>query len=139
VVKQRLEKLGAIDIEMVNFPMELAELKAMKPFEFHNYVIDFIQGTHSTRLSGDYVVDGYTLFHRYPIQVKQNEHVGRPDIQKFASAIRKEKKRRGYVFGLGFIKPAHDEVARLKLEEGMDIELWEVPQLVKMEPPPHFL
>lgn len=138
VVKQRLEKLGATEVRLANFPYALGELKAMNPFEFQNYVVDFIQGVHNPRKSGDYGVDGWTWWNHFPIQVKQQDSVGRPVIQGFASAIRKEKKERGYVFALGFAKTAHEETARLRMEEGLDIELWEVQKMVDTEPPPEF-
>lgn len=139
LVKQRLEKCGATDIEMVNVPKTLQELKAMKPFEFQNYVIDLIQGTHTPKLVGDRGIDGYTLFNHDPVQVTQREHVGRPDIQKFESAIRQEKKTKGYYFALGFSRPAYDEVARAKMEDNIEIELWQVQDLVAAEMPPAFL
>ncbi len=139
VVKQRLEKLGATNIKLVNVPKTLAELKAMKPFEFQNHVIDLIQGTHTPKLVGDYGIDGYTLFHHDPVQVKQQEHVGRPDIQKFESAIRRERKSKGYFFALGFTKQAHDEVARVKMEEELEIELVKIRDLITTDPPPTFL
>ncbi len=139
LVKQRLEKCGATNIEMVNVPKTLEELKAMKPFEFQNYVIDLIQGTHTPTLVGDHGIDGYTLFHHDPVQVKQQEHVGSPDMQKFESAIRQQKKTKGYFFALGFTKPAYDEVARTKMEEGLEIELWQVQDLITTETPPTLL
>ena len=139
VVKQRLEKCGATNVEMVNVPKTVEEIKSMKPFEFQNYVIDLIQGTHTPKLVGDYGIDGYTLFHHDPVQVKQQEHVGRPDIQKFESAIRRERKSKGYFFALGFTKQAYDEVARAKMEDGLEIELVKVQDLISAEQPPTFL
>ncbi len=139
LVKQRLEKCGATNVEMVNVPKTTEEIKSMKPFEFQNYVIDLIQGTHTPKLVGDYGIDGYTLFHHDPVQVKQQEHVGRPDMQKFESAIRRERKSKGYFFALGFTKQAHDEVARAKMEDGLEIELVKVQDLVSAEQPPTFL
>ena len=105
----------------------------MKPFEFQNYVISYIQGIHSPKLVGDFGIDGYTLFNRFPIQVKQQDHVGRPDVQKFESAIRRERKDKGYIFGLGFTKPAYDEAARIKMESGIEIILHRVQDLIASE------
>lgn len=139
LVKQRLERCGAIKIEMVNVPKTIEELKGMKPFEFQNYVIDLIQGTHTPKLVGDYGIDGYTIFNRQPVQVTQREHVGRPDIQKFESAIRRERKTKGHYFALGFTGPAYDEAARAKMEDNIEIELWQVQDLVAGETPPTFL
>ena len=139
LVKQRLIKYGATDIEEVGVPKSLEDLKAMEHFEFQNYVIDFIQGVHSAKLVADAGIDGYTTFKRYPVQVKQQEHVGSPEIQKFQSAIHAEKKDKGYFFAFSFTKPAYEEVARCKLEEGIEIELWQVQDLMTAEPPPTFL
>lgn len=139
VVKQRLEKYGATNIEMVNVPKTVEDIKSMKPFEFQNYVIDLIQGTHTPKLVGDYGIDGYTLFHHDPVQVKQQEHVGRPDIQKFESAIRRDRKTKGYFLALGFTKQAYDEVARANMEDGLEIGLVKVQDLISAEQPPTFL
>ena len=77
IVKERMERLGAPTVFIENYPRSEAEMRAMKPFEFQNYVMGFIQGTQSPRLSGDFGIDGYTLFHRLPVQVKQQDHIGR--------------------------------------------------------------
>lgn len=139
LVKQRLIKYGATNIEEVGVPKSTDDLKSMKPFEFQNYVIDFIQGVHNTKLIGDAGIDGFTTFNRYPVQVKQQEHVGRPEIQKFQSAIHAEKKDKGYFFAFSFTKPAYEEVARCKLEDGADIELWNIRDLMIADPQPSFL
>ena len=139
VVKQRLIKYGATNIEEIGVPKSLEDLKAMKPFEFQNYVISFIQGMQNPKLTGEGGIDGWTVFNRYPLQVKQQEHVGRPEIQKFQSVIRAEKKDKGYVFAFSFSKPAYEEVARCKQEENIEIELHEVQKLMTADPVPSFL
>ena len=139
LVKQRLIKYGATDIEEVGVPKSVDDLKAMQHFEFQNYIIDFIQGIHNSKLVGDAGIDGYTTFNRYPVQVKQQEHVGRPEIQKFESAVQAEKKDKGYFFAFSFSKPAYEEAARCKLENHVDIELWQVQDLMEADPPPSFL
>jgi len=139
LVKQRLIKYGATNIEEVGVPKSLEDLKAMKPFEFQNYVISFIQGMQNPKLTGEGGIDGWTVFNRYPLQVKQQEHVGRPEIQKFQSAIRAEKKDKGYIFAFSFSKPAYEEVARCKQEENIEIELHEVQKLMTADTVPLFL
>jgi len=140
LVKERLiNKCGAHDIEEVGVPKSLEDLKAMKPFEFQNYIISFIQGVHNPKLVGDAGIDGYTTFNRYPVQVKQQEHVGRPEIQKFESAIKAEKKDKGYFFAFSFTKPAYEEVARCKLQDGIEIELCNIQDLMIADPPLSFL
>jgi DNA modification methylase len=139
LVKQRLLKLGATEINEVGVPKSFEDLKSLKPFDFQNYVISFIQGINNPKLTGEGGIDGWTTFKRYPIQVKQQEHVGRPEIQKFESAIRAEKKDKGYFFAFSFSKPAYEEVARCKLEDKIDIELHQVQDLVNADSPPSFL
>lgn len=140
LVKERLiNKCGASNIKEVGVPKSIDQLKAMEPFEFQNYVISFIQGMNNPKLTGEGGIDGWTVFKRHPIQVKQQEHVGRPEIQKFQSAIHAEKKDKGYFFAFSFTKPAYEEVARCKLEENIDIQLWQVQGLMTAEPPPDFL
>jgi len=139
LVKQRLIKYGATEIEEVGVPKSQEDLRAMKPFEFQNYIIGFIQGVHSPKLVGDAGIDGFTTFKHLPVQVKQQEHVGRPEIQKFQSAIRAEKKDKGYIFAFSFSKPAYEEVARVKQEDGIEIELWQVQDLMAADPPPTLL
>jgi len=107
--------------------------------EFQNYVVSFIQGVHNPKLAAEGGIDGWTVFRRHPIQVKQQEHVGRPEIQKFQSAIHAEKKDKGYFFAFSFTKPAHEEAARCKLEENIEIELCQVQDLMTADPVPTFL
>jgi len=139
VVKDRLIRYGASNIEEVGVPKSVDDLKAMKHFEFQNYVISFIQGIHNPKLTGEGGIDGWTVFKHYPIQVKQQEHVGRPEIQKFESAIRAAKKDKGYFFAFSFSKPAYEEVARCKQEEGIEIELWQVPDMMILDSAPSIL
>jgi len=133
VVRERLMGIGATEIEMVNFPMSEEELRTMSPLEFQNYVINYIQGVHAPRMVGDYGVDGYTVFNRYPVQVKQQDKVGRPDIQKFESAARREKKDKGYYLAFSFTKPAYEEAARAKHENGIDVQLWTIKKLMETD------
>lgn len=139
IVKQRLLKYGATSITEIGVPKSLEDLKTMKPFEFQNYVISFVQGINNPKLTGEGGIDGWTTFKRHPIQVKQQEHVGRPEIQKFESAVRAEKKEKSYFFALGFSRLAYEEVARCKLEDKIDIELHIVQNLVQQDPVPTFL
>jgi hypothetical protein len=134
VMADRLRKVGATDITIEGLPVTAEELKELKPFEFQNYIINSIHGTHSKTKSADYDIDGYTFFEHNPVQVKQREHVGRPDVQKFSSAIRKEKKAKGLMVAFGFSKLAYEEAARLKDEEGIEIELKTVAELLGEKP-----
>ena len=140
LVKERLiNKCGAHDVKEIGVPKSIEDLRAMQHFEFQNYIVSFIQGINNPKLVGDAGIDGWTVFNRYPIQVKQSEHVGRPEVQKFASAMRAEKKDKGYIFAFSFSKPAYEEVARCKQEDNIEIGLWSALDLMNAEPTPSIL
>ena len=58
---------------------------------------------------------------------------------KFASAMRAEKKDKGYIFAFSFSKPAYEEVARCKQEDNIEIELCPVLDLMNADPSPSIL
>lgn len=130
IMADRMRKVGATDITIEGLPVTAEELKELKPFEFQNYIINSIHGTHSKTKAADYGIDGYTFFEHNPVQVKQSEHVGRPDVQKFSSAIRKERKNKGLMVAFSFSKFTYEEAARLKHQEGIEIELKTVAELL---------
>lgn len=138
LVESRLRKAGATDIKKDRFPYTDQQFRDMDGFVFQGYVIDFIHGRVSDRRSDIRAIDGYTWWNRYPFQVKRQESVGLPIVQRLASGMQSQEKTRGYIFALSFSRDAREEVARLKSEENLEIELWEVPKMVMMEPPPEF-
>lgn len=76
-----------------------------------------------------YGIDGHDFGHN-PVQIKQSDHVGRPVVQKFHSAVRREKRKKGIIVAFSFAKTAYEEVARIKLDEGIEIELRTVQELI---------
>lgn len=66
-----------------------------------------------------------------PTQVKQSENVGRVTVDKFETAIRIYNKKRGVIIAFSYTKDAHEEVARAKNEEGIDIKLKTVEEILK--------
>lgn len=122
LIVTRLRKLGH-EPTIIGLPVTLEELRALKHFEFQNWVIDRFGGTHAPCKSGDKGVDGYSLGSHDPIQVKQSERVGREIVDKFQTAMRREKKRKGYIVAFSFTKGSREEVARVKRVEKLEIEL----------------
>jgi len=133
LMRRRISKLikEDRDIKIIGMPHDIDELKAMNPFEFQNYIIvDMLYGTCSRTKSADYGVDGHDHLTHNPVQVKQSEHVGRPVVQKFHSAVRREKRKKGIIVAFSFAKTAYEEAARIKLDEGIEIELRTVQELI---------
>ena len=69
----------------------------------------------------------------YPIQVKQVDKAGRPDIDSFETAIRRDGRKKGYFVAFDFSKDAVKEISRLDKEGEIEIIPITVEQLIKME------
>jgi DNA modification methylase len=132
IMERRLLKAtnGAARVRLENMPVEESDLRVLKPFEFQNWVIQQVSGTHSRRKSGDMGIDGYTFMYNEPIQVKQSERVGRNVIDNFETALRREGKDTGYVVAFSFTRGAHEEVARAKAGGEANIVLVTVAELI---------
>src|SRR6185437_13344974 len=57
----------------------------------------------------------------YPIQVKQKDKAGRPDIDAFETAMRRDKRKRGYFISFAFSEDAMKEIRRLDNEGELEI------------------
>ena len=145
LMKRRVEQAGARNVEIIGLPMTIEELKELKPFEFQNWIIGAMGGTVSERKVKDMGIDGYTFWDRWPIQVKQQEKVGRPVVDEFETALQrygermmkaaKERKNgtfrlKGIIVAFSFTKDAYEEAARAK-SEGLEIELLTVEEVLK--------
>ncbi|HLX35654.1 MAG TPA: DNA methyltransferase [Candidatus Limnocylindrales bacterium] len=130
LMQQRLEKMG-VTVKVVGLPDTDESLRALKPFEFQNWVIHQMNGAHNPRKTGDGGVDGYSWYLHEPIQVKQLDKVGREIVDTFETAVERSHKKKGYIVAFGFTKGAHDEVARVKRTRGLEIVLKPVAELLK--------
>jgi hypothetical protein len=161
VMSQRLYELYKLregkDFWVDDLPKTEEELRALPHFEFQNWaVIALGQLTNTTGIpnkikSGDFGIDGRLypidiekkkthgedLFgdtDKYlPVQVKQMDKVGRPDIDNFYAAIKRDGRNKGYFVSFAFSKDAEAEVKRLWKEGEIDINLIEVSSLLKAE------
>lgn len=149
LMAREVEKAGAKNVAIIGLPMSIEELKLLSPIEFQNWIIGSMGGNVSRKKSGDMGIDGVTFWDRIPIQVKQSEHVGRPVVDDFETALRRyyrnaEKaaqerlnggfRMKGIIVAFSFThgnEGAYEEVARAKREEKMDIDLLRVEDVVK--------
>ena len=129
IMERRMEQLGA-RIRLDGLPMSEDDLWLLRPFEFQNWVIQRVDGTHSPRKTGDMGIDGYSFMEYLPIQVKQSRNVGRNVIDNFETAVERAGKTKGYVIAFSFTNGAREEAARVRNEKGLQIELVEVARLV---------
>lgn len=129
LMRRRLQKVGALDVRLVGMPATIADLHALKPFEFQNWIVDRINGIQANRKSGDMGIDGHTFFLHDPVQIKQSESVGRNVIDNFETAVRRDGRKRGFVIAFSFGRGAVEEASRIR-HEGLDIQLITVEDLL---------
>jgi site-specific DNA-methyltransferase (adenine-specific) len=141
------KKRGKNYFKFSNLPMSIPQLKALPPFEFENWAVlavgqFFNMYAQPNRAKvGDLGIDGRLylpsniekhaskdsektpLFRtvegeKYiPIQVKQQEKVGRPDIDKFARAIERDGRTTGVFVAFGFSRESLIEISKLARAE----------------------
>lgn len=133
LMRKRLQHEFKVNGQLIRGEVDLNYVKKLPPFEFQNWVVvDKFYGRVSPTKSGDMGVDGFTpqITGGYPIQVKQSEDIGRNVIDNFETAMRRMKKKKGYVVALSFGKGAVEEVARAKNQDGIEIILRTVDDLL---------
>jgi hypothetical protein len=118
IMKAHLEKLGAKGVKTVGMPESEDELRRLKPFEFQNWAIRRVDGTHSPRRIGDMGIDGFSFLEHAPIQVKRSDRVGRNVVDNFETAVERYGADKGYIVALSFTRGAYEEVARARAAKG---------------------
>lgn len=133
LMQKRLQKEFSIKVQLVKGDVDLSYIKKLAPFEFQNWVVvDKFFGTVSRTKSSDMGIDGTTapIKGGFPIQVKQSPDIGRNVIDNFETAMRRMNKKKGYVVAYSFGRGAIEEVARAKNQDGLDIILRTVQDLL---------
>ncbi|MDR2409972.1 MAG: hypothetical protein LBE13_17925 [Bacteroidales bacterium] len=121
-------------------------LRNKEAHEFESWIIGQFGGTAQNRKGVDAGVDG-TASNGAPIQVKRSENVGRNVVDNFLSAIQRydpklfkknieTKKPAGYIIAFSFGRGAVQEVARLKNQEDIIIQLVPVDMIIPVSKKP---
>jgi DNA modification methylase len=129
LIVERMKKLHA-QPALVGMPLTEEDLRKLPPFEFQNWVIQRLFGRVSSRKSSDMGIDGYS-FEGHPVQVKQSDDIGRNVVDNFETAMRRRKSDKGLIVAFSFGKGAHEEVARARLNERLDIRLVTIAELIR--------
>ena len=141
-----------IDFYVRDLPKTIEELRQYPAFEFQNWAVNALGGVPSkvkVRNGGidgklypvedlrKEKIEGIDLFgdiDRYiPIQVKRTDQVGRPDIENFEVAIKRDKRNRGIFVGFSFSRDAEKEIRRAEREEGLEIEPIKVSEILEKQ------
>jgi DNA modification methylase len=129
LIEKRLRKLHA-KYAIIGLPQTVEELRAIQPFEFQNWVFEKLHGRVNPRKVGDFGIDGWIELD-VPTQVKQSDDIGRNVVDNFETAIRRMGKKKGVIVAFSFGSGANEEVARAHNEEGLEIKLKTVAEILK--------
>ncbi len=116
---------------MRDLPRTLEKLRELPPFEFENWAVIALGGIPNKTQVGDMGIDGRifpvsALDNRrkpkadelqledrwYPIQVKQKDKAGRPDIDSFEAMMAREECSKGLFVSFDYTGDALSEISR---------------------------
>jgi len=135
-----------------DLPKTEAELRKYPAFEFENWAVVALGGIPNKVQVGDLGIDGRIypvsaipelrvkehvemdfMDVWYPIQVKQTDKVGRPDIDAFETAMQRAKRKLGYFVGFDFTGDALFEIDRFHRQTGCEIKPLTVREILDEE------
>jgi site-specific DNA-methyltransferase (adenine-specific) len=143
------------DFFLRDMPKTPEELHKYPPFEFENWAVNAL----NTILANDYAIAnrakvcdlgidgriypisadkrkqaGHDLFGEidrwYPVQVKQKDKGGRPDIDAFETAMKRQQRVKGFFVAFGYTADAQREAAQALREEKLEIILVTVQEIL---------
>jgi hypothetical protein len=71
-----------------------------------------------------------------PIQGKQKDKIGRPEVDSFEAVMMREKRTKGFMVGFDFTLDAEREMSRFKSRSGREIIAMRVQDLLEQDPLP---
>ena len=116
------------DFVVRDLPRSEKQLREMPPFEFENWAVIALGGIPNKAQVGDMGIDGriYPVSSTpkggkkvgeldfmdvwYPIQVKQKDKAGRPEIDSFEAVMTRENRTKGFFVAFGFTGDAMQEI-----------------------------
>jgi DNA modification methylase len=117
-----------------DLPRSEAELRRIPPFEFENWAVIALGGIGNKAKVGDMGIDGRIfpassapktapdsfdfMDQWYPIQVKQKDKVGRPDIDQFEAVMTRENRTKGFFVSFDFTSDALTEIGSFFKKSG---------------------
>jgi DNA modification methylase len=132
-----------------DLPRSQAELRKIPAFEFENWAVIAIGGTPNKAKVGDMGIDGRIFpisamperrgkqtgeldFMNvwYPIQVKQQNKAGRPDIDNFEAAMLREERTKGFFVSFDYTSDAMTEIGRFFRQTGKVIVPFTVSEIL---------
>ena len=134
-----------------DLPWSEAQLRKIPPFEFENWAVIALGGIKNKAQVGDMGIDGriYPVSATpkggkkagelafmdvwYPIQVKQKDKAGRPDIDAFEAVMMRENRTKGFFVSFDFTHDAMTEIDAFFRREHRVIVLLTVRDILEEE------
>jgi len=129
LMEDRMRKLS-VSPNMMGMPLTEEDLRKLSDTEFQNWAVQRLFGRVSARKTGDMGIDGFS-FEGEPIQVKQSDDIGRNVVDNFETAMRRRNAKKGIIVAFSFGKGAYEEIARTKLDDGIEIKAVTIKQLIE--------
>ncbi|MGA2915878.1 MAG: DNA methyltransferase [Sedimentisphaerales bacterium] len=120
-----------------DLPWSEKQLREIPPFEFENWAVIALGGVPNIAKVGDMGIDGRIypvsavpkkvkgeldfMDVWYPIQVKQKDKVGRPDIDSFEAAMMRNDRTKGFFVSFDFSSDAMSEIQAFFKKTGKSI------------------
>jgi site-specific DNA-methyltransferase (adenine-specific) len=132
-----------------DLPWSIQKLRQLPPFEFENWAVIALGGIPNVAQVGDMGIDGRVypvsaapkkkageldfMDAWYPIQVKQKDKVGRPDIDSFEAAMMREDRVKGFFVAFDFSSDARTEIGAFFKKTGKIIVALTVQEILEEE------
>jgi hypothetical protein len=104
-------------------------LRRLSSYEFQNWVVKRLAANPSAQRDSYLGIDAYTV-EGYPIQIRQEDDVGKRAIDSFAAAIARSKARNGTMVAFGFGKDSYEGVMKARLNYRLEIRTLTVNELL---------
>jgi len=104
-------------------------LRRLSSSEFQGWVLKRLDGKSSSSRDSAIGIDGFTKSGQ-PVLIKQSDDIGMSVIEKFASALARNKTRQGVIVAFSFGSDAIRGKVRAKMNYGLEIQMLTVNELV---------
>lgn len=137
------------DFTVRDMPHSVEFLRRIPHFEFENWAVVALGGIPNSAKVGDMGIDGRIypvsatperpkgslgfMDHWYPIQVKQKDKAGRPDIDSFEAVMMREDRTKGFFVSFDYTADAMAEVNSFFRRTGKAIVALTVREIIEEE------
>jgi site-specific DNA-methyltransferase (adenine-specific) len=135
-----------------DLPWTEDKLRKLPPFEFENWAVVALGGIPNKAQVGDMGIDGKIfpvsaapekkgkatghldfMDDWYPVQVKQKDKAGRPDIDNFEAMMTRNDRKVGFFVSFDYTRDAEVEVRAFQRKSGREIRLLTVKEILDDE------